>query len=129
MVLFFQPNQLMDKYWQMVGGSYTVDKNHKKCWLELKMCLCFNLYVLIRRITHYHVYEILYVLFLWSFKFMKFYVEYFLFLLVLWVKMWQNECVEPLNIWIFILKPCRFNKHLEFTRDVKWVIFFLFFPL
>ena len=36
--------------------------------------------------THYQVYEILYVLFLWSFKFMKFYVLYFLFLLVPWVK-------------------------------------------
>ena len=77
--------------------------------------------------TLYQVYEILYVLFLWSFKFMKFYVWYFLFLLVPWVKMWQNECVEPLNIWISVLKPCRLNKHLEFTRDVKWVYFFSFF--
>ena len=128
MVLYFQPNQLIDKYWQMVGGSYTVVTNHKKCWLGLKMCLCFNLYVLIRRITH-------------TIKSMKFYMYYFCDLLNLWnsmssifcfckycgLKMWQNECVEPLNISISILKPCRFNKHLEFTRDVKWVIFFLFF--
>ena len=100
MVLYFQPNQLIDKYWQMAGGSYTIVTNHKKCWLGLKMCLCLNLYVLIWTIAHYQVYEILYVFFLWSFKFMKFYVWYFQFLLVPWVKnvtKWMCRTFEHLD--------------------------------
>ena len=101
--LYFLPNQLIDKYWQMAGGSYTGVTNHKKCWLELKMCLSFNLYVYPKDNTLYQVYEILYVLFLWSFKFMKFYVWYFLFLLIPWVKnvtKWMCRTFEHLDFYI-----------------------------
>ena len=87
--LHFKPNQLIEKYGQMAGGSYTVVINHEKCWTAVKnMSLCFNLYALIRRITHsFKSMKFYMYFFLWSITFMKFYVFwYFIFLLVPWVK-------------------------------------------
>ena len=76
--------------------------------------------------TLFQVYEILYLLFLWSITFMKFYVFwYFIFLLVPWVKNVTKWICRTFETFGFL-----YWKHaslISISNLQEWVIFFFSF--